>query len=90
VHPVGRRHRFPSCRLEHDLEGIVAKWKGGTYQHIARTSWLKIRNAAYMQWDGRRELFEGARDNRPAPRAQGAATSCFGVKNSPSTSLTSA
>ena len=48
---------------EHDLEGIVAKWRGGTYQSGPHTSWLKIRNPHYSQWDGRRELFEGRRDN---------------------------
>jgi len=48
---------------EHDLEGIVAKWRGGTYQPGPHTSWLKIRNPHYSQWDGRRELFETRRDN---------------------------
>ncbi len=40
-----------ACR--HDLEGIVAKWKHGTYQSGPRTSWLKIRNPASSQWEGR-------------------------------------
>ena len=35
----------------------------GTYQSGPHTSWLKIRNQHYSQWDGRRELFEGRRDN---------------------------
>ena len=35
----------------------------GTYQFGPHTSWLKIRNQHYSQWDGRRELFEGRRDN---------------------------
>ena len=35
---------------ERDLEGIVAKWAGGTYQMDGRrTSWLKIKNPAYTQ-----------------------------------------
>ena len=48
---------------QHELEGVVAKWRGGTYQSGTRTSWLKIRNPEYSQWDGRRELFEARRDN---------------------------
>jgi ATP-dependent DNA ligase len=48
---------------KHDLEGIVAKWLGGTYQGGQRTSWLKIRNPEYLQWDGRRDLFEARRDH---------------------------
>jgi bifunctional non-homologous end joining protein LigD len=44
---------------ERDLEGIVAKWSQGTYKCEGRgTSWLKIKNAAYTQMDGRREVFE--------------------------------
>ena len=47
----------------HDLEGVVAKWRGGTYQSGPRTSWLKIRNSEYSQWENRRELFEAQRHN---------------------------
>jgi bifunctional non-homologous end joining protein LigD len=52
----------------HDVEGVVAKWRDGTYQSGPHTSWLKIRNPHYSQWDGRRELFEARRDRvqRPA------------------------
>jgi ATP-dependent DNA ligase len=39
-----------------DLEGIVAKRKADPYE--ARTAWYKIKNPAYSQADGRRELFE--------------------------------
>jgi hypothetical protein len=50
------------------FEGVVAKWKGGTYRTAyrtdKRTSWLKVRNRQYSQIDGRRELFEAGRDNR--------------------------
>ena len=35
-----------ACR--HDLEGIVAKWKDGTYQSGPKTSWLKIRNPGVL------------------------------------------
>jgi bifunctional non-homologous end joining protein LigD len=48
---------------EHDIEGIVAKWAGGTYQSGAKTSWLKVRNPEYSQWDGRRDLFDARSDN---------------------------
>jgi hypothetical protein len=47
----------------HDLEGIVEKWKGGSYTSDPRTSWLKIRNPAYSRWENRRELLEARRDN---------------------------
>src|SRR4029434_10399296 len=44
------------CRVL-ELEGIaiVAKWRNGTYQSRAYTSWAKIRNPKYSQWDGRRD-----------------------------------
>ncbi len=44
---------------DRDLEGIVAKWAHGTYQTDGRaTSWLKIKNPASSQMEGRAELFE--------------------------------
>jgi bifunctional non-homologous end joining protein LigD len=50
------------CRL--DLEGIVAKHKDGRYvmdgpfrRGRERTSWAKVRNPSYSQWEGRHELF---------------------------------
>jgi ATP-dependent DNA ligase len=39
-----------------DLEGIVAKHKGGLY--LPSTKWIKIKNANYTQAEGRHELFE--------------------------------
>jgi hypothetical protein len=48
---------------EHDVEGVVAKWRNGTYQSGPHTSWMKLRNPHYSQWDGRRELFEARRDS---------------------------
>jgi hypothetical protein len=54
---------FDLC-CERDLEGIVAKRKGDPY--IASTSWFKIRNAGYTQWEGRHELFEREREADPA------------------------
>jgi hypothetical protein len=38
-----------------DLEGIVAKWVAGPY--TPDTVWRKVRNGAYTQMEGRRELF---------------------------------
>lgn len=46
-----------ACDL--DLEGIVAKWKDGRYvADNKRSSWVKIKNPAYSQMDGRADLFE--------------------------------
>jgi bifunctional non-homologous end joining protein LigD len=42
---------------ERDLEGIVAKRKDGVYTP-EETSWVKIKNPAYSQAEGREELFE--------------------------------
>jgi bifunctional non-homologous end joining protein LigD len=45
------------CKL--DLEGIVAKHKYGPYVTMREEStWFKIRNPRYSQWEGREELFE--------------------------------
>jgi bifunctional non-homologous end joining protein LigD len=42
---------------DRDLEGIVAKRKDGLYTP-EETSWVKIKNPAYSQAEGREELFE--------------------------------
>jgi bifunctional non-homologous end joining protein LigD len=44
---------------QHDLEGIVAKHRSSPYL-IGRedTTWFKIRNRLYSQWDGREEMFQ--------------------------------
>jgi bifunctional non-homologous end joining protein LigD len=42
-----------------DLEGIVAKRKADTY--APTTTWLKIKNPAYTQGEGRWELFQKRR-----------------------------
>ena len=42
---------------ERDLEGIVAKRAGGSYDP-ANTSWVKIKNPSYSQAAGRREFFD--------------------------------
>jgi bifunctional non-homologous end joining protein LigD len=44
---------------QHDLEGIVAKHRFGPYLGgREETTWFKIRNRSYSQWDGRNEMFE--------------------------------
>ena len=55
--PGGRFVEHIACRgvdlfrvCEHDVEGVVAKWRGGMYQSGPHTSWLKIRNPHYSQW----------------------------------------
>ena len=62
-HVPARGVDFFAAACRHDLEGIVAKWKDGTYQSGPRTSWLKIRNPEYSQWENRRDLFEARRDH---------------------------
>lgn len=59
----GRGVAFFRVARAHDLEGVVAKWKGGSYTSGPRTSWLKIRNPHYSQWESRRDMFEARRDN---------------------------
>jgi bifunctional non-homologous end joining protein LigD len=50
---------------DHDAEGVVAKWSGGTYHVDGRTtSWLKIKNPSYSQAVGRHEAFEGRGSSR--------------------------
>jgi bifunctional non-homologous end joining protein LigD len=53
-HVPGRGVDLFDAACRHDLEGIIAKWKNGTYQSGPRTSWLTIRNPEYSQWEGRR------------------------------------
>jgi bifunctional non-homologous end joining protein LigD len=51
---------------DHDLEGVVGKWKDGSYSTDPRaTSWVKIKNTAYSQMEGRAELFQGSRALEP-------------------------
>ena len=46
-----------ACRL--DLEGIVAKPKTASYvADVKKPAWIKIKNPAYSQKEGRQELFE--------------------------------
>ncbi len=52
------------CEL--DVEGIVAKLRYGPYvSDRDASSWVKIRNPRYSQWQGRAELFERDRHREP-------------------------
>jgi bifunctional non-homologous end joining protein LigD len=54
---------------QHDLEGIVAKWKHGSYlPNSTATTWIKVKNPNYSQWEGRHEHLEPMRErpSRPA------------------------
>jgi bifunctional non-homologous end joining protein LigD len=54
------------CKV--DLEGIVAKHKYGPYVTMREQStWFKIRNPRYSQWERREELFERERRSEPVP-----------------------
>jgi bifunctional non-homologous end joining protein LigD len=58
----GRGRDLYELACQHDTEGIVAKWSRGTYHADgATTSWLKIKNPAYTQAEGRHELFAARR-----------------------------
>jgi bifunctional non-homologous end joining protein LigD len=70
-HVVERGRDFYQLACEHDVEGVVAKWRHGRYQSEGTgTSWLKIKNAG-SQALGRRELFEARRDHRRRRRGYG-------------------
>jgi bifunctional non-homologous end joining protein LigD len=57
-HVVGRGADLFAAICAHDLEGVVAKWKRGRYYSDGQTtSWLKIRNPAYSQIEGRHDVF---------------------------------
>lgn len=63
-HVEGDGEALYQLACKNDLEGIVAKRKYDPY--IAnQTSWLKIRNTSYSQWEGREELFDRERDSDP-------------------------
>ena len=49
-HVEANGNDFFSLACAEDLEGVVAKWKFGTYStDPQRTSWLKIKNPIYSQ-----------------------------------------
>ena len=43
-----------------DLEGVVAKPRMSKYRTIGKSKWIKIKNPAYSQAEGRQELFNKA------------------------------
>jgi bifunctional non-homologous end joining protein LigD len=56
-HIAGTGSAFYALVCERDLEGVVAKWRNGTYQTAGRTSWLKIQNPNYTRRPVRRQVF---------------------------------
>lgn len=61
-------HQLFDFACEHDLEGIVAKWKHGSYlPNSTATTWIKIMNASYSQRDGRPEQREPMHEKRSNP-----------------------
>ncbi len=61
-HIHGEGEEFYRLACEHDLEGIVRKWKFGTYRTDGhQTSRIKVKNPAYSQAEGRHERFEKRR-----------------------------
>jgi len=56
---TGTGNKFYELMCAHDLEGVVAKRLKDGYG--SRGRWLKIKNPAYSQNGGRRELFDGSR-----------------------------
>ena len=76
------RHRKPIAAVRaHDLEGIVAKRKDGSYRRGAH--WWKIKNPAYSQAEGRHELFNGGERAKIA-----AMTNVRGARRKPGPELT--
>jgi bifunctional non-homologous end joining protein LigD len=65
VHTRGRQ--LFELILEHDLEGIVAKRLADPYDR--GTKWLKIKNKAYSQQEGRADLFNVRHYQKSPPRA---------------------
>ena len=57
----GKRFFKEVCAL--DLEGVVAKWKLGIYKDNG-TGWLKIKNHACSQAEGRHELLSGGKSSK--------------------------
>jgi bifunctional non-homologous end joining protein LigD len=57
--------RLSQAICQQDCEGIVGKYKRGTYT-AAPTSWVKILNPNYSQKRGRDEMFETFREGRKA------------------------
>lgn len=56
---------------QQDCEGIVGKYKRGTYTNTP-TSWVKILNPNYSQMRGREELLQNSKDHSERVAAAGA------------------
>lgn len=56
---VSRRKALFAEVERNDLEGIVAKMQASPY--TPQTTWYKIKNPAYSQATGRKEIFEQMR-----------------------------
>src|SRR5207249_4395963 len=56
------------CFLDSSRRGIVAKHKYRPYVTVREQStWFRIRNRRYSQWESREELFERDRSSEPVP-----------------------
>jgi bifunctional non-homologous end joining protein LigD len=67
-HLEQRGNQLFQFACEHDLEGIVAKWKFGSYlPNSTATTWIKIKNPDYTQLEGRAEQFESRNTPRSSP-----------------------
>ena len=78
-----RGNQLYDFACEHDLEGIVAKWKFGSYlPNSSATTWIKIKNPNYTQAEGRAEQFEkhSGRNSRPASKIRLLEPELLGVK----------
>ncbi len=64
-HVAGNGEGLFRLACEHDLEGVVAKYRYAPYLPNRKTTWIKIRNREYSQWVGREELFERERSVDP-------------------------
>jgi len=68
---------------EHDLEGIVGKWKFGSYlPNNNATTWIKVKNLSYTQAEGRGGQFEkrGHSPGSAAPKVRLLEPELLGVK----------
>jgi bifunctional non-homologous end joining protein LigD len=65
-HVRGRGREFFAAAAARDTEGVVGKWAGGPYHTDgAETSWVKVKNPAYTQAEGRHEFFDDRSASRP-------------------------
>jgi len=60
-HIPGRGRALYAEVCRRDPEGIVAKHARAPYAPAAPSTWVKVKNPAYSQADGRWELFERRR-----------------------------